>query len=51
LALAVTGNGDSSAPVSGKESYKVAVTDVPKYSGTYEGTLTFTIAVVTAEAD
>ena len=51
LALAVTGNGDSSAPVFGTESYKVAVTDVPKYSGTYEGTLTFTIAVVTAEAD
>ena len=51
LALAVTGNGDPSAPVFATESYKVAVTDVPKYSGTYEGTLTFTIAVVTAEAD
>lgn len=51
LALAVTGNGDPAAPVSDTKSYKVEVAEEAKYSGTYTGTLTFTIAVVTTEAD
>ena len=49
VALAVTGNGDPAAPVSDTKSYKVEVAEEAKYSGTYTGTVTFTIAVNTAE--
>ena len=49
VALAVIGNGDPAAPVSDTKSYKVEVAEEAKYSGTYTGTLTFTIAVNTAE--
>ena len=49
VALAVTGNGDPAAPVSDTKSYKVKVSEKAKYSGTYTGSITFTIAVNTAE--
>ena len=49
VALAVTGNGDPAAPVSDTKSYKVEVAEEAKYSGTYTGSITFTIAVNTAE--
>ena len=45
VALAVTGNGDPAAPVSDTKSYKVEVAEEAKYSGTYTGSITFTIAV------
>ena len=49
VTLAVTGNGDPAAPVSDTKSYKVKVAEEAKYSGTYTGSITFTIAVNTAE--
>ena len=48
-ALALSGNGDPGNPVSDTKAYKVQIAEEAKYSGTYTGTLTFTIAVKTAE--
>ena len=49
VALTVTGNSDPDNPVSGSKSYKVQVAEEAQYAGTYTGTITFTIAVKTAE--
>ena len=47
--LSVVGNNDPTSPLSGSESYRVAITEEAKYPGIYTGTLTFTITVNTAE--
>lgn len=48
--ISVTGNGDKNNPLSlTTDNLVVEVAEEAKYSGTYQGTITFTIAVNTAE--
>ncbi len=48
--ISVTGNGDKNNPLSFTTENLVAeIAEETKYSGTYQGTITFTIAVNTAE--
>ena len=48
--ISVTGNGDKNNPLSfTTENLVVEIAEEAKYSGTYQGTITFTIAVNTAE--
>jgi hypothetical protein len=48
--ISVTGNGDKNNPLSfTTENLVVEIAEEAKYSGTYTGTITFTIAVDTAE--
>lgn len=48
--ISVTGNGDKNTPLAkDSEALRIQVAEEAKYSGTYTGTLTFTIAVNTAE--
>ena len=48
--ISVTGNGDKNTPLAkDSEALRIQVSEKAKYSGTYTGTLTFTIAVSTAE--
>jgi len=48
--ISVTGNGDKNNPLSlTTDNLVVEIAEEAKYSGTYQGTITFTIAVDTAE--
>ena len=48
--ISVTGNGDKNNPLSlTTDNLVVEIAEEAKYSGTYQGTITFTIAVNTAE--
>ena len=48
--ISVTGNGDKNNPLSlTTDNLVVEIAEEAKYSGTYQGTITFTIAVSTAE--
>ena len=48
--ISVTGNGDKNNPLSlTTDNLAVEIAEEAKYSGTYQGTITFTIAVSTAE--
>ena len=48
--ISVTGNGDKNTPLAkDSEALRVQAAEEAKYSGTYTGTLTFTMAVNTAE--
>ena len=48
--ISVMGNGDKNNPLAkDSESLHIQVAEEAKYSGTYQGTITFTIAVSTAE--
>jgi hypothetical protein len=48
--ISVTGNGDKNTPLAkNSEVLRIQVAEEAKYSGTYQGTITFTIAVSTAE--
>ena len=48
--ISVTGNGDKNTPLAkDSEALRIQVAEEAKYSGTYQGTITFTIAVTTAE--
>jgi len=50
VVLSITGNGDKNNPFAkDSEALRIQVAEEAKYSGTYTGTLTFTIAVNTAE--
>ena len=49
VVLSVTGNGDKNNPLSlTTDNLAVEIAEEAKYSGTYQGTITFTIAVSTA---
>ena len=48
--ISVTGNGDKNTPLTkDSEALRIQVAEEAKYSGNYQGTITFTIAVNTAE--
>ena len=48
--ISVTGNGDKNTPLAkDSEALRIQVAEEAKYSGTYQGTITFIIAVNTAE--
>lgn len=48
--ISVTGNGDKNTPLAkDSEALRIQVAEEVKYSGSYTGTITFTIAVNTAE--
>ena len=50
VVLSITGNGDKNNPLAkDSDPLTAEVTEEAKYSGTYTATLTFTIAVNTAE--
>ena len=50
VVLSVTGNGDKNNPLSlNSAPLTIEVAEQPKYAGIYAGTITFTIAVDTAE--
>ena len=48
--ISVTGNGDKNTPLAkDSEALRIQVAEEAKYSGAYTGTITFIIAVNTAE--
>ena len=50
VVLSITGNGDKNNPLAkDSDPLTAEVTEEAKYSGTYTGSITFTIAVNTAE--
>ena len=50
VVLSITGNGDKNNPIAkDSEVLRIQVAEEAKYSGTYTGSITFTIAVNTAE--
>ena len=50
VVLSITGNGDKNNPFAkDSEALRIQVAEEAKYSGTYTGSITFTIAVNTAE--
>ena len=50
VVLSITGNGDKNTPLAkDSEALRIQVAEEAKYSGTYTGSITFTIAVNTAE--
>lgn len=50
VVLSITGNEDKNTPLAkDSEALRIQVAEEAKYSGTYQGTITFIIAVNTAE--